>query len=166
MLASWKKSYDKPRQRIKKKRHHFSQSCGFSSSHVWMWELNHKEGWAPKNWCFSIVVLENTLESHLDSKEIKPVNSKGNQPWIFIGRTDAEAELPILWPHDIKSWLIGKDPDAGKDRGQDEKGATKDEMVGWSQWPSGHEFEQTPGDRGQGSLLCCSPWGLKESDTT
>ena len=167
MLASWKKSYGKLRQRIKKQRHYISQSCGFSSGHVWMWELDYKEGRTPKKWCFWIVVLEKTLESHLDSKEIIPVNSKGNKPWIFIGRIDAEADVPILWPPDMKSWLIGKDPEAGKDWGQGEKRATKDEMIGWSQWLNGHKFEQIPGDRkGQGSLSCCSPWGLEESDTT
>ena len=120
-LAPWKKSYDKVRQCIKKQRHHFtdkgpySQSYGFSSSPVWMWELDHKGGWMLKNWCFQNVVLEKTLESPLDSKEIKLVNSKGNQSWIFIGRTNAYAEAPILWPPDAKSWLIRKDPDAGKD---------------------------------------------------
>ena len=130
----------------------------FSSSHVCMWELDHKEGWVPKNWCFLIVVLEKTLESPLDCKEIKPVNPKGNQPWIFIGRTDAEA--PILWSPDSKNQLIGKDPDAGKDWRQKEKGAAEDEMVGWHHRLSGHEFEQTLGDsEGQGSLACCSPWG-------
>ena len=114
-------SYDKPRQCIKKQRYHFvdkgpyNQSHGFSSSHVWMWELDHKEDWALKNWCFWTVVLEKTLESPLDSKEIKPVNPKGNQPWTYIGRTDAEAEAPIIWPSDVKSQLIRKDPDAGKD---------------------------------------------------
>ena len=102
----------------------YSQSCGFSNSHVGMWELDHKEGWAPKNWCFWTVMLEKTLESPLDSKDIKPVNPKGNQAWIFVGRTDAEAEAPILCPPDAKSWLIGKDPDAGKDWGQEEKGVT------------------------------------------
>ena len=128
MLASWKKSFDTPRQHIKEQRHHFaakgpcSQSYDFSSSHVWMWVLDHKEGWTPKNWCFQTVVIEKTLESPLDSKEIKPVNSKGNQPWIFTGRTDAEAEAPILWPPDVKSWLVGKDPDAGKDWRHKEKG--------------------------------------------
>ena len=130
----------------------------FSSSHVCMWELDHKDGWVPKNWCFLIVVLEKTLESPLDCKEIKPVNPKGNQPWIFIGRTDAEA--PILWSPDSKNQLIGKDPDAGKDWRQKEKGAAEDEMVGWHHRLSGHEFEQTLGDsEGQGSLACCSPWG-------
>ena len=120
-VFSLEESYDKPRQSVKKQRRHFankgldSQSYGFSSSHVWMWELDHKEGWAPKNWCFQIVVLEKTLESPLHSKEIKLVNPKGNQLWIFIERNDAEAEAPILWPPDAKNWLIGKDPDAGKD---------------------------------------------------
>ena len=107
-----------------------------------MWELDHKEGYALKNKRFWTVVLEKTLESPLDCKEIKPVNPKGNQPWIFIGRTDVEAETPILWPPDSKNWLIGKDPDAGKDWGQEEKGMTEDEMVGWHHWLDGHEFEQ------------------------
>ena len=129
-------------------------------------ESYHKEGWAPKNWCFSTVVLEKTLESPLDSKEIKPVDPKGNQSWIFTGRTDAEAETPILWPPDAKNWLIGRDPDAGKDWGQEEKGVTDDEMVRWHYQLNGHEFEQTPGDREeQGSLACCSLLGRKESDT-
>ena len=108
---------------------------------------------------------EDSWES-LDSKKIKSVNPKGNQTWIFLGRTDAEAEAPMLWPPDVKSWLTGKDPDAGKDWGQEEKGVTKDEVIGWHQWLNGHEFEQTQGgSEGQGSLACCSPWGLKESDT-
>ena len=134
-----------------------SQSYGFSSSHVWMWELDHKECWGPKNLCFWNVVLKNTLENPLDSKEIKPVNPKGNQSWIFIRRTDAEAEAPILWPPDAKNWLIGKDPDAGKDWRQEEKGMTEDEMVGWHHWLDGHEFEQAleVGD-GQESLACYS----------
>ena len=135
-------------------------------AHYRMWELDRKEGWAPKNWCFRTVVLENTLESPLDIKD-KSVHPKGNQPWIFFGRTDAEAEAPILWPPDAKSWLIGKDPDVGKDWGQEEKGVTEDEMVGWHHLLNGHEFEQIPGDsEGQGSLACCSPWGHKESATT
>ena len=129
-----------------------------------MWELDHKETWAPKNWCFWTVMLEKTLGSPLDCKEIKPVHPKGNQPWIFIGRTEAEA--PILWPSDAKSWLIGKDPDTGKDWRQEEKGMTEDEMVGWHHWLSGHEFEQTWGDsEGQRSLVCGSPGGCKELDT-
>ena len=145
----------------------YSQSYVFSSSHVWMWELDHKESWAPKNWCFWTVVLEKTLESPLDSKEIKPVNPKGNEPWIFIRRTDAEAEAPILWPPDAKSQLIRKDSDAGKDWGQEEKGMTEDEMVGWHHWLNGCEFEQTSGDsEGQGSLACCGPWVRKELDMT
>ena len=120
-----------------------------------------------KNWCFRTVLLENMLESPLDCKEIKPVNPKENQPWLFIGRTDAEAETPILWPPDSKSWLIGKDPDAGKDWRQEEKGMTEDEMVGWYHWLNGPDFEQTLGDsEGQGSLACCSPWGCKELNTT
>ena len=130
-----------------------------------MWELDHKEGWVPKNWCFWAVVLEKTLESPLDSKEIQPVNLKGNQPWVFIGRTDAEAS--ILWPSDVKSQLIGKDPDAGKDWRQEEKGTAEDEMLGWHHQLNGHEFEQTPGDsEGWGSLECCIPWDPKESDVT
>ena len=169
MLAPWKESYDKPRQHIKKQRHFFankgpsSQSCGFSSSHVWMWELDHKEGWALKNWCFWTVVLEKTLESPLDCKETKPVSPKGNQSWIFTGRTDAEA--PILWPPHSKSLLIRKDPDTGKDYRQEEKGMTEGQMVGWHHWLGGYEFEQGDGE-GQGSLECCSPWGFKELDTT
>ena len=173
MFASWKKSYDQPRQPVRKQRHYFankgpsSQSYGFSSSHVWMWELDYKESWVTKNWWFWIVVLEKTLESPLDCKEIKLVNPKGNQSWIFIGRTDAEAETPILWPPDAKNWLIGKDLDAEKDWRQEEKGMTEVEMVGWHHWLNGHEFEQAPGVvDGQGSLPCCSPWGRKELDTT
>ena len=130
--------------------------------YVQMWELDRKEYWAPKNWCFWIEVLEKTLESPWDCTEIKPVNPKGNQSWIFTGRTDAEAEIPILGPPDVKSQLIWKDLDAGKDGGQEEKGATEDEMIGWHYIHNGHEFEQTPGDsEGQGSLACCSPWGCK-----
>ena len=171
MFAPWKKSYDKPRQHIKKQRHYFankgpySQSYTFYGSHVWMWELHHKESCVPKNWCFLTVALENTLESPSDSKEIKLVNPKGNQPWLFTGRTDAEAGAPVLWPSDAKSWLIGKD--AGKDWEQKEKGVTEDEMVGWHHLPNGHEFKQAPGDSdGQGCQASCSPWGCKESDTT
>ena len=133
-ICSWKESYDKSRQHIKKQRHHianslFSQSYGFSSSCVLTWELDHKENWASKNWCFLIVVLEKTLESPLNCKEIKPVNPEGNKPWLVIGRTDAEIEAPILWSPDVKSWLTGKDSDAGKDSGQKEKEATENEMV-------------------------------------
>ena len=141
----------------------YNQSYGFSSSHVWTWELDHKESWAPESWCFWTVVLEKTLESHLDSKENKAFNPKGNQSWIFTGRTDAEAEAPILLSPDVKSWLIRKAPDAGKDWRREEKGTTEDEMVGWHHWLDGHEFEQAlrVGD-GQGSLECFSPWGCKE----
>ena len=146
-LTLWKKSYEQPRQHIEKQRHDFanrgpsSQGYGFSSGHVWMWELDYKEGWAPENWCFWTVVLEKTLESPLDSKEIQPIHPKGNQSWIFIGRTDVEAESPILWPPDAKTWLTGKDPCAGKDWRQEEKGPIEDEMVGWHHWLDGHEFE-------------------------
>ena len=130
-----------------------------------MWEVDHKEGWMPKNWCFQTMVVEKTLESPFNCKEIQPVSPKGNQSWIFIGRTDAEAL--ILWPPDVKNRLIGKDPNAGKDWRREEKGTVEDEMVGWHHRLYGHEFEQTPevGD-GQGSLVCCSPWGRKESDMT
>ena len=124
-----------------------------------MWELNHKKSWVLKNWCFWTVVLEKTLESPLDCEEIQPVHPKGNQSWIF-GRTDAEAEVPILWPPDAKNWLIGKDPDAGKDWRQEEKGMTEDEMVGWHHRLDRHEFEQAPGvGDGQGGLVCCCPFG-------
>ena len=136
----------------------------FFSSHVWMWELDHKESWALKNWCFWIVVLEKTLESPLDCKEIQPVHPKGNQSRIFIGRTDVEAEIPILWPPDANNWLIWKDPDAGKDWRWEEKGMTEDEMVGWYHWLAGREFKQALGIvDGQGSLQSV---GLQKSDTT
>ena len=134
MLAPWTESYDKPRQCIKKQQHHFvdkglySQSYVFPSSHVWTWELDHKEGWVLKNWCFQIVVLEKTLESPLDCKGIKTVNPKGNKSWIFIGRSDAEAEAPVHWPPDVKSWLTGKDLDGGKDRRQKRK---KQQRMRW-----------------------------------
>ena len=132
-----------------------------------MWELDHKEGWAPKNWRFWTVMLEKTLESPLDYKEIKPVKLKGNQFWIFIRRTDAEVEAPILWPPDVKNWLLGKNPNAGKDWRQEEKGTTEDKMVGWHHRLDGLEFEQAPGvGDGQGSLVCCSPWDCKELHTT
>ena len=173
MLAPWKKSYDQPRQHIKKQRHYFankcpsSQSYGFFSSHEWMWELDYKESWVPKNWCFWTVVLEKTLESPLDCKEIQPVHPKGNQSWILIVRTDDETEAPILWQPDAKNWLIGKDLDAGKDWRQKEKGMTEGKMVRWHHQLNGHEFEQAPGvGDGQGGLACCSPWGFKESDMT
>ena len=140
-------SYDQPRQLIKKQRHYFankglsSQSYGFSSSHVWIQELECNESWALKNWCFWTVVLKETLDSPLDGKEIQPVYPKGNQSWILIGRTDAEAETPILWPPDAKKWLIGKDPDAGKDWRQEEKEMAEDEMVEWHHQLYGHECE-------------------------
>ena len=158
----WKKSYDQPRQHIKKQRHYFANKGPSSQSYVWMWELDYKESWVPKNWCFWTVVLEKTLESPLDCKEIQPVTPEGNQSWIFIGRTDAEAETPILWPPAVMNWLIGKDPDAGKNRRQEEKGKIEDEMVGWHHRLNGLEFEQAPGvGDGQGSLMCYSPWGLQ-----
>ena len=142
------------------------QSCGFSCGHVWMWELDYKENWALKNGCFWTVVLEKTLESPLDSKEITPVHHKGNLSWIFIGRTDAEAEATILRPPDVKNGLIGKDPDAGKDWRQEEMGTTEDAMVGWHHWLA-HEFEQVLGVAvGQGGLACRNPWGCRETDTT
>ena len=173
MLAPWKKSYDQPRQHIKKQRYYFankgpsSQSFGFPSSHVWIWELDYKESWAPKNWCFCTVVLEKTLESTLDSKEIQSVHPRRNQSWIFIGRTDAIAETPIFWPPDAQNWVIGKDSDAGNDWRWEEKGTTEDEVVGWDHQLNGHEFEWAlgVGDK-QGSLAYCSPWGRKESDMT
>ena len=132
---------------------------------VMIWELDHKESRGPKNWCFWTVVLEKTLESPLDCKEIQLIHPKGNQSWMFIGRTDAEAEAPILWPLDVKNWLIGKDPDTGKDWRWEEKGMTEDDMVVWHHWLDGHEFEQAlrVGDE-HGSLACCTPWGHKESD--
>ena len=145
MLTPWKEIYDQPRQHIKKQRHYFSnkgpssQGYCFSSGHVWMWALNYKESWAQKNWCFWTVVLEMTLESPLDCKAIQLVHPKGDQSWGFIGRTDVEAETPMLWPSDAKSWLIWKDPDAGKDWGE-KKGMTEDEMVGWHHRLNGHGF--------------------------
>ena len=145
MITPWKDSYDQLRQHIKKQRHYFpnkgpsSQGDGFFSSHIWMWELDYKESWVLKNWCFWTVVLEKTLESPLVCKEIQPVHPKGDQ--FFIGRNDVEAETPILWPPDVKSRLIGKDHDAGKDWRQEEKGTTEDEMVGWHYQLKGHESE-------------------------
>ena len=173
MLTPWKKNYDQSRQYIKKQRHYFvnkslsSQGYGFSSSHLWMWELDCEESWAPKNWCFWTVMLEKTHESPLDCKEIQPVHPKGDQSWVFIGRTDAEAETPILWPPDGKSWLIGKDPEAGRDWGQEKTGPTEGEMAGWHHRLDGHRFGWTPGaGDGQGGLECCDSWGCRESDTT
>ena len=172
-LDPWEKSYDQPRQYIKKQRHYFtnkgpsSQSYDFSSSHVWMWESNYKESWALKNWRFSTVVLEKTLESPLDSTEIQLVPPTGNQSWIFLRRTEVEAEIPILRPPDAKNWLIWKDPDSGKDWGQEEKGTIEDEMAGWNHRLDGHEFGWTPGvgDR-QGGLACCNSCCHKELDMT
>ena len=132
-----------------------------------MWLGDYKESWVLKNWCFWAMVLEKTLESPLDCKEIKTVNPKGNQTWILIGKTDAEAEAWILWPPDVKNWHLGGDPDGGKDCWQEEKGTTEDEMIGWHYQLDGHEFEQALGVAdGQGSLACCSPWRCKELDTT
>ena len=138
---------------------HLVKAMFFSSGHVWMWESDYKESWVMKNWCFWIVVLEKTLESPLDSKEIQPVHPKGDQSWVFIGRINVEAETPILWPPDVKSWLIWKDPDAGKDWKQEEKGTTEDEMVGWHHQLNGHEFGWALGGDGQGGLARCGPWG-------
>jgi len=168
---SWKESYDKPRQHIKKQTHYFANKCpssqgyGFSSGHVRMWELDCEESWVPKNWCFWTVVLECTLESPLDCKEIQPVHSKRDQSWVFIGRNDAKAEIPILWPPHMKSWLVRKDPDAGRNWGQEEKGTTEDEMAGWHHRLNGHEFEWTLGiGDGQGGLACCDH-GFPKSQT-
>jgi len=171
MLTPWKDSYDKPRQHIKKQRHHFvnkglsSQGYGFSSGHVWMWELDCEESWAPRNGCFWTVVLQKTLESPLDCKEIQPVYPKGDQYWVLIGRTDFEAETPILWPPDVKSWLIWKDSDAGKDWGQEEKGSTEDEMVGWHHWLNGHGFRWTPGVGDGRGAWCAAVHGVTKSQT-
>ena len=138
----------------------YSQSYGFSSHHVWIWELDHKQSWAPKNWCFWTMVSEKTPENLLDCKEIKPVYPKGKQSWIFIKRTDAKAEAPIFGPPDSKNWFTGKDPDAGKDWEQADKGTTEDKMAGWHHQLNGHEFEQALGvGDGQGGLACCSSWG-------
>ena len=159
-----------PLWHIKKQRYYFanrgptSQSYGFPSGHVWMWELDCKSQ-VPKNWCFCTVVLEKTPESPLDRNEIKPVNLKGNKPWLFIGRTDAKAEIPVFWSSDVNSWLIGKVSDAWKDWGQKEKRASEDEMAGWHSRCNGPELGQTLGDGvGQRVLAWCSPWGHKESD--
>ena len=173
MLTPWKESHDQLRQHVKKQRHYFanksqsSQSYDFSSSHVWIWELDYKESRVLKNWCFWTVVLEKTLESPLDYKEIQPVHPKGDQSWVFFGRTDVEAKTPILCPPDVKNWFIGKDPDVGRDWGQEEKGTTEDEMAGWHHWLDGRESKWTPGvGDGQGGLACCDSLGHKESDTT
>ena len=173
MISPWKESYDQPRENIQKQRHYSAnkglcgQGYGFSSGHVWMWQLDYKESWAPKNWCFWSVVLEKTLESPLDCKEIQPVHPEGDQSWVFVGRTDAKAETAILWPPDAKSWLIGKEPDARRDCWQEVKGMTQDEMAEWHHWLNGHEFEWTLGvGDGHGGLACCDSWCCKESETT
>ena len=173
MLAPWKKSFDKPRQHIKKQRHYFankvlcSQSYGFFSSHVWMWELDYKESWVPKNWCFWIVVLEKTLESPLDCKKIQPLHPKGNQSWISIGRIDAKAEAPILWLPDVKNSLIWKDPDAGKIESRRKRGWQRMRWLDGITDSIDNEFEQAPGvGDGQGGMTCYNPWGHKELDTT
>ena len=171
MLAPQKKNYDKL-SILKSKditlptKVHLIKTMVFPAV-MYGWESwTIKESWALKNWYFRTMVLK-TLENSLDSKEIKPGNPKGNQPWLFIGRTDAKAKAPILGPPDTKSWLIRKDPDGRKDWRQEEKGATEDEMTGWHHWLNGHEFEQALGDgEGQGSLACCSPWGHKGSNMT
>ena len=172
MIAFWKESYDKPRQYIKKQRHHlahkgtYSQSYGLSRSHVRIREMDHKEGRVLKNWGFQTVLLEKAFENPVDSKN-RPVDPKGNQPWIFIGRTDAKAEAPILRLLDGKSQLIGKDPDAGKDWEQEEKKATEERLVGWHRPFKGHELVQTLTDgEGQGGLTSCSPWSHRELDKT
>ena len=171
MLTPWKKSYDQPRHNIKKQRYHFAnkgpytQSYGFSRSHVWMWELGYKESWVLKNWCFWTVVLEKALESPLDCKEIQPVHPKGDQSWIFTGRTDAAAETPILWSLDAKNWLIGKDPDAGKDWSQEEKRMTENMIVGWHHWLYGHEFEQALGVVIYREACCVAVHGVAKSQT-
>ena len=172
MLAPWKKSYDQPRQSLLLKSNDIASltKVCLVKAMIFLvimygcesWTI---KSWVLKNWCFLTVVLEKILESPLDYKEIQPVNPIGNRSWIFIGTTDAEA--PILWPPDAKSWLIGKDPDAGKDWRQEKKGMTEDKMAGWHHQLNGHEFEQAPGDgEGQESLTCCSPWGRKELETT
>ena len=144
-----------------------SQNCGFSSSHVWMWELDYKESWEPKNWCFWAVGVGEDSWEFLQLQGDPTSLSKGKQSWIFSGRTDAEAETPILWPPDAKNWLIEKDPDAERDWRQEEKGRVEDEMVGWHHWLDGHGFEQAPGvGDEQESLACCSPRGCKEVDVT
>ena len=151
-----------------KSRHYFankgpsSQSYGFSRSDVWMWDLDYNKSWVSNNLCFWTVVLEKTLESPLDCKEIQSAHPKWDQSWVFVGRTDVEPETPILWPPDVKSWLIWKDPDAGKDWGQEEKGMIEEEMVGWHHRLNGHGFGWTLGDGdGQGGLVCCGSWGRR-----
>ena len=173
MLTPWRKSYYnldsifKSRDVTLPTKICLIKAMFFSSSHVRMWELDQIESWAPKNWCFWTVVLEKTLASPLYCKEIQPVHSEGDQSWVFFGRNDAEAETPVLWPPHSKSWLIGKDSEAGRDWGQEEKGTTEEEMAGWHHRVDGCEFEWTSGvDDGQGGLACCDSWGCKELDMT
>ena len=172
-IASWQEGDDKPRQRVEKWRHHsanrspYGQGYGLPSGHVWLWELDRKEGRTPKNWCLWTVVLKKTPESPLDSKESKTVNLKGDQSWIFTGRIDAETEAPVFWSSDVNRWLTGKVHDAGKDWGQKEKRVSEDEMAGWHHWCKEQELGQAPGDgEGWGGLACCSPRGHKELDMT
>ena len=171
--SPWPQTWNWRQLKIKKQGHYFankgpsSQGYGFSSGHVWIWELDCEESWAPKNGWFWTVVLEKTLESPLDCTESQLVHPKGDQPWDFFGRNDAKAEIPVLWPPHAKSWLIGKDSDAGSDWGQEEKGTTEDEMAGCHHWLDGRESEWTPGvGDGQGGLACCNSWSRKEWDTT
>ena len=168
-MSSYEDQDHKRRQCVEKQRHYsankgpYSQGNGLPSGHTWLWDLDYKEGRTPKNWCLQTVVLKKFAESPLDSKEIKPVNLKGDQAWIFTGRTDAEVEAPIFWLSDANWWLFGKLSDAGKDRGQKEKRASEDEKAGLQHWCNQHELSQTPGDgEGYGGLACCSPWGHKE----
>ena len=173
MLAPWEISYDQHRQHIEKQRHYFAnkgpscQGYGFSSSHVWMWELDHKESWASKNGCFWTVVLEKTLWESFGLQRDKTSQFWRKTVLNIIGRTDVEAETPILWPPDLKNWITGKDPNAGKDWGQEEKGTTEESKLRWNHWLDGHEFEQAPGvGDGQRSLACYRLWGWKVLDTT
>ena len=166
IITSWQESDDKPSQWVEKQRHcsadkgPYSQGYGLPSGHIRLWELDHKEDRMPKNQCHQTVVLQKTPESPLDSREIKPVNLKGDQSWIFTGRTDAKSEAPVFWTPDANRRLIGKVPDAVKDWGQKEKKVSDDEMAGQHHWCNEHELKQTPGeDKGQGDLACCSPWG-------
>ena len=172
-LTPWKESYDQPRQHIKKQTYYFAKKClssqgyAFSNGHVWMWVLDFEESWTPKNWCFWTVVLKKTLESPLGSKEIKLVNPKRKSSLNIHWKNWCWSWSPKLWPLNMKSWPTGKDLDAGKDWGQEERGTTEDKMFEWHHWLNGHEFEQTPWDNeAQGSLVCCSPWDHKEPDMT
>ena len=168
-FASWEAfMWIKKQWCVQKQRHYSadkdpnSQDYGLRSAYIQLWELDHKQSWMPKNWCLQNVVLEKTPESHLDSKEIKPINPKGEQPWIFTERTNAEAEAPGFWSSDVHRQLIGKVSDAGKDWGQEEKGTTEDEMAGWHPWLNGCESEWTLGvGDGQGGLACCNSWGRR-----